>query len=161
MNNPTGLEKTLSELPANTIIFDSFVKANSLVTSGKFKRIVVSVSGGSDSDLIVDIISKVSPNAEYVYFDTGLEYQATKCYTEYALKRTGCAGCPFGRDFEFELDVLEKYEPKLYKAVCNIFKDSYEYTRKYREYRKLRENNEKQLQVGYQTSIFDYLSDES
>lgn len=58
----------------------------------------------------------------------------SKCYTEYGLKRTGCAGCPFGRDFEQELEVIEKYEPKLYGAVNKIFKDSYEYTRKYREF---------------------------
>lgn len=343
MKESNDLNKLLSELPKNTIIFDSYVKANSLVTSDEFKRIVVSVSGGSDSDLIVDIISKLTSQAEYVYFDTGLEYQATKdhldylehkygieikrirakvpvpsacikkgqpfiskpvsefisrlqrnnfkwvdkpyeeliqeypkcssalkwwcndkgrgmdtsffninrnkylkeflidnpptfkisnkccdlakkdtahqfihpedldvvgvrkaeggarirynsctslskeentyrpifwytqadktdyeafadikhsrCYTEYGLKRTGCAGCPFGRDFEFELEVLEKYEPQLYKAACNIFKKSYEYTRKYREYRELREKDEKQLQVGYQTTIFDYLPD--
>lgn len=58
----------------------------------------------------------------------------SKCYTEYGLKRTGCVGCPYGRDFENELEVVQKYEPKLYKAVCNIFKDSYEYTRKYKAF---------------------------
>lgn len=58
----------------------------------------------------------------------------SKCYSEYGLKRTGCAGCPFGRNFENELEVIEKYEPKLYKAVNNIFDKSYEYTRKYREF---------------------------
>lgn len=56
------------------------------------------------------------------------------CYTEYGLKRTGCAGCPFGKDFENELKIIEKYEPKLFKAVNNIFGDSYEYTRQYREF---------------------------
>lgn len=56
------------------------------------------------------------------------------CYTEYGLKRTGCAGCPFGRDFEEELRVIENYEPKLFKAVNNIFGDSYNYTRKYKEF---------------------------
>ncbi len=56
------------------------------------------------------------------------------CYTEYGLKRTGCAGCPFGRDFEYELEVIQKYEPRLYKAVNNIFGESYEYTRRYREF---------------------------
>lgn len=64
----------------------------------------------------------------------------SKCYTEYGLKRTGCCGCPYGRDFEDELRVIQKYEPKLYKAVTNIFKYSYEYTRKYREFRKMMEN---------------------
>lgn len=58
----------------------------------------------------------------------------SKCYTEYGLKRTGCAGCPFGGDFEKELLIIEKYEPKLFVAVNNIFGDSYEYTRKYREF---------------------------
>lgn len=64
------------------------------------------------------------------------------CYTEYGLKRTGCCGCPYGRDFEEELEVINEYEPKLYKAVNNIFKDSYEYTRKYREFRKMMENKQ-------------------
>lgn len=63
----------------------------------------------------------------------------SKCYTKYGLERTGCAGCPFGRDFEFELEVIQKYEPKLYKAVNNIFGNSYEYTRKYREFYKQKE----------------------
>lgn len=66
----------------------------------------------------------------------------SKCYTDYGLQRTGCAGCPFGRNFEFELEVLEKYEPKLFKAVNNIFKYSYEYTRKYKEYIKLRNKDQ-------------------
>lgn len=60
----------------------------------------------------------------------------SKCYREYGLTRTGCAGCPFGQKFEDELVVIETYEPKLYKAVNNIFGDSYEYTRKYREFQK-------------------------
>lgn len=60
----------------------------------------------------------------------------SKCYTNYGSKRTGCAGCPFGRDFEKELEIIERYEPKLFKAVNNIFGDSYEYTRQYKEFRK-------------------------
>lgn len=58
------------------------------------------------------------------------------CYRVYGLKRTGCVGCPFGRDFENELEVAKKYEPKLYEAVNNIFKESYEYMRVYREFKK-------------------------
>ncbi|WP_154520500.1 phosphoadenosine phosphosulfate reductase family protein [Clostridium sp. WB02_MRS01] len=82
--------------------------------------------------------------------DTKLDYEAhynichSKCYTEYGLKRTGCAGCPFGRDFEFELEVIQKYEPKLYKAVNSIFGKSYEYTRQYREFCKAMNEQEKQ-----------------
>ncbi len=58
----------------------------------------------------------------------------SRCYTEYGLKRTGCAGCPFGKEFEEELSVIEKYEPKLFKAVNNIFGDSYAYTRAYKKF---------------------------
>lgn len=61
----------------------------------------------------------------------------SKCYTEYRLIRTGCSGCPFGRDFEQELEIIQKYEPKLFVAVNNIFKDSYEYTRRYKEFCKV------------------------
>lgn len=66
----------------------------------------------------------------------------SKCYSEYGLKRTGCAGCPYGRDFEYELGIIKKYESKLYVAVNNIFGDSYEYTRKYREF--VKEMNQKE-----------------
>ena len=58
------------------------------------------------------------------------------CYTEYGLKRTGCPGCPYGRDFEYELEAIEQYEPKFYRAVMHIFGESYEYTRGYREFQK-------------------------
>ena len=68
------------------------------------------------------------------------------CYTEYGLKRTGCIGCPFNRNIEYELEIMAKYEPKLYKAACNIFKESYEYTRKYREYVK-RKNDLQNIQI--------------
>ena len=56
------------------------------------------------------------------------------CYEVWGLKRTGCVGCPFNRKLEEELDVIQKYEPNLYKAACNVFHDSYEYTRQYREF---------------------------
>lgn len=68
-------------------------------------------------------------------YENNFDVIHSKCYSEYGLKRTGCAGCPFGRDFEFELEVIKQYEPRLYKAVNNIFKDSYEYTRKYNEFK--------------------------
>lgn len=59
----------------------------------------------------------------------------SRCYTEYGLKRTGCFGCPFGKRFEEEIDVVRKYEPKLLTAMENIFGESYEYTRKYLKFR--------------------------
>ena len=64
------------------------------------------------------------------------------CYVIYGLTRTGCAGCPFNSDFEEELEVIRECEPRLYKAVMNIFGQSYEYARTFKkfkeEYRKQR-----------------------
>lgn len=73
-------------------------------------------------------------NSDKLDYENAYDIEHSKCYTEYGLKRTGCAGCPFGRDFENELEIIQKYEPKLYKAVNFIFGDSYEYTRRYREF---------------------------
>ena len=70
--------------------------------------------------------------------DDKLEYRKlfnvnnSKCYTVYGLKRTGCVGCPFGKNYKEELEIIKKYEPKLYRAVTNLFKDSYEYLNKYK-----------------------------
>lgn len=63
------------------------------------------------------------------------EIQTSRCYTKYGLKRTGCAGCPFGRGFEEELAILKEYEPNLYEAANNIFGKSIRYTRNYYRYR--------------------------
>ena len=70
--------------------------------------------------------------------DDKLEYRKlfnvnnSKCYTVYGLKRTGCVGCPFAKNYKEELEIVKKYEPKLYKAVTNLFKDSYEYMNNYK-----------------------------
>ena len=52
------------------------------------------------------------------------------------MKRTGCVGCPYNPNIIDELNVIQKYEPKLYTAAINVFGKSYEYTKKYREFRK-------------------------
>ena len=76
-------------------------------------------------------------------YDEHYNITHSRCYEEYGLKRTGCAGCPFGRDFEHELEVIQKYEPRLYKAVNNIFGESYKYTRRYREFCKQMKEKER------------------
>ena len=74
------------------------------------------------------------------------------CYTVYGLRRTGCVGCPFGSKWEEELAAIKEYEPKLYTAACNIFGESYEYTRKYR---KFKEAYKREKRKGGQIDLFD------
>lgn len=69
---------------------------------------------------------------EYKEF-CGVTY--SDCYEVWGFKRTGCCCCPFGSGFEYELEVVRQYEPKLYSAACKIFGPSYEYTRKYRKFK--------------------------
>lgn len=70
------------------------------------------------------------------------------CYTVWGLKRTGCAACPFGSKFEDELRTIKQYEPQLYKAAQSVFGKSYEYTRKYREFKAKMKAKRKPTQAG-------------
>lgn len=70
-------------------------------------------------------------------FKDHYDIRYSDCYEVWGLPRTGCSGCPYAQDFESELEAVEKYEPKLYKALNNVFGESYDYTRKYREFQKM------------------------
>ena len=61
--------------------------------------------------------------------------QHSDCYKVWGMKRTGCPGCPYGKEFEQELELMQKHEPKFYRAVLKIFGASYEYTRGYLRFR--------------------------
>lgn len=237
------------------------------------RRIIVFVSGGADSDIVIDVVSKLDPEKKviYIFFNTGIEYQATMrhldfleqkygieikrvraavpvplgckrygqpfwskfvsdmiyrlqkhgfkwedkpleelikeypqcraalrwwcnfdsakdgeswdnyrpifwfldedkrqyeetfsilhsdCYRVYGSKRTGCAGCPFGRNFEQELAACKMYEPKLYEAIVKIFGDSYEYTRGFLRFRESQKQKAKSPadDHGEQIKIFE------
>ena len=70
----------------NMAIFDSIVKANSVINSRESgERVMCSISGGKDSDIMLDLIWNIDTDnrVEYVWFDTGLEYQATKNHLVY------------------------------------------------------------------------------
>jgi 3'-phosphoadenosine 5'-phosphosulfate sulfotransferase (PAPS reductase)/FAD synthetase len=67
----------------NEIIKNTFVTAQSVCNM--YNNIMVSISGGSDSDIMMDIMCKVDKDhkCHYVFFDTGIEYQATKDHIDY------------------------------------------------------------------------------
>ena len=62
------------------LIVDSFTKADSVINRKGYQRPMCSISGGADSDIMLDLCHKVDEDGKiaYVWFDTGLEYQATK-----------------------------------------------------------------------------------
>ena len=72
-------------------------------------------------------------DAKAEYIDL-FDIRRSDCYEVWGFKRTGCVGCPFGRKVQDELAVAERFEPNLVRAARTIFADSYEYTRRYREY---------------------------
>ena len=67
----------------NANIQQAFAKA--LNQYRRHNNIAVSVSGGKDSDIVVDIMSKLDDDKKirYIWFDTGLEYRATKEHLSY------------------------------------------------------------------------------
>ena len=67
-----------------------FAKGKNYIKGNKGK-IACAVSGGSDSDIMVDILTKLDDERKiiYVFFDTGIEYQATKEHLDYLEKRYG------------------------------------------------------------------------
>ena len=76
----------------NLIISDMFTKANQVINNSGYKNIVASISGGADSDIVLDLCERIrnkDVNITYVWFDTGLEYKATKEHLKYLENRYG------------------------------------------------------------------------
>lgn len=76
-------------------------------------------------------------------------------YEVYGLTRTGCCGCPISYKAVEDLEKIGKYEPNVVKAAWNIFGKSYEYRRKYNEYKKRRDEEDEQ--IPGQMSITDFI----
>ena len=77
-------------------------------------------------------------DADRLEYEQEFNVVHSKCYTLYGLKRTGCAGCPFGREYHNEgRSLIEAFEPKLNKAIENMWGEVYEYTNKYHEFQKM------------------------
>ena len=84
----------------------------------------------------------------------GIRY--SDAYEVYGLSRTGCCGCPISHRAVQDLELIRPYEPNVVKAAWNIFGKSYEYRRKYVEYKKQRMDNEAEQnrQIEGQLSLF-------
>lgn len=61
----------------NQTIYSSLITAQSKLSNPRYAgRIMCSVSGGSDSDCVLELLSHCEgfKDVQYVWFDTGLEY---------------------------------------------------------------------------------------
>ena len=78
-----NLSDVLSRFPRNTAIQEMVFKTLDHIENEATKdgKIMVSISGGSDSDIMLDLFERIGyPQGlvTYVWYDTGLEYDATK-----------------------------------------------------------------------------------
>ena len=73
----------------------------------------------------------------------GIRY--SDAYEVYGLTRTGCCGCPISYKAVDDLEKIKPFEPQVVKAAWNIFGKSYDYRKKYNEY-KAKRDEEKKLQ---------------
>ena len=73
----------------NFAILDGYAKAQAVIQ--RHNTAMCSISGGSDSDIVLDIIHNVDENGKvtYCWFDTGLEYRATKEHLDYLEQKYG------------------------------------------------------------------------
>lgn len=60
------------------LVEDAFTKCDSVLQ--KYDNIMLSYSGGADSDVMLDMVWRLGylPKCKVVFFDTGIEYKATK-----------------------------------------------------------------------------------
>lgn len=77
------MQELLEMFPNNPTVLDAVIKTedhiNRVASDGG--KIMVSISGGSDSDVMLDMFERLGYDEGeviYVWFDTGLEYDATK-----------------------------------------------------------------------------------
>ena len=89
MNDNVELLNMLENAPKNTTIGNALVKCFHTVQT--HENILASVSGGSDSDVMIDLLvrSGGKDKTTFVFFNTGLEYEATKRQLEHLETKYG------------------------------------------------------------------------
>ena len=82
--------KIIDSAPRNKNIVETLLRSYKVLR--EHRNIAVSISGGSDSDIIMHLTELMKPkdsNVKYVFFDTGLEYKATRRHLDSLIKRYG------------------------------------------------------------------------
>lgn len=122
-------------------------KAEGGVRSGRYKDCFSEHEKRSAK--MPDGIARLRPafwltNADKVEYEQAYGIEHSRCYTEYGMTRTGCAGCPYNLHLKEDLQILKDYEPTLYKACMNVFGKSYEYTEEFHKFRAELKQKEKE-----------------
>lgn len=122
MKKANSIEELIADCPVNDVIGDNLIRAYSIINSPKYHSIVCSVSGGSDSDDMLDIVWRCDKDNKvvYVWFDTGLEYQATKEHLTYLEEKYGIEIYPYKAIKPIPLSCKEYGEPFLSKRASNF-----------------------------------------
>lgn len=87
-----------------------------------YPKIMVSVSGGADSDIVLDLVERIGyPLSEvhYAFFDTGLEFAATKRHLEYLEQKYGITIERYRAKIPVPLGVKKYGVPFLSKKISN------------------------------------------
>ena len=95
---------------------------------GDHSKIFVGISGGSDSDIVIDLLERVLKEntfnydceIHYVFFDTGIEYEATKRHIAYLEKTYGVKIEPIRAKVPVPLGVKKYGVPFLSKYVSEM-----------------------------------------
>lgn len=92
------------------------------------------------------------------WYRRNMNIKYSDAYEVYGLTRTGCCGCPISWKAVDDLQKIGKYEPNLEKAAWNVFGKSYDYRKKYNEYKAERMLKEKIAAENCegQTTLFDW-----
>lgn len=82
-----NINEIVDSAPNRPIIQNTLMKTDVKLTY--YRNPVISVSGGSDSDIMIDIVERVRGDRKviYVWFDTGIEYDATERHLDDLEKR--------------------------------------------------------------------------
>lgn len=88
------MQELLELFPNNPTVLDAVIKTEDHINrvAREGGKIMVSVSGGSDSDIMLDMFERLGYDegeVVYVWFDTGLEYDATKRHLKYLEQKYG------------------------------------------------------------------------
>lgn len=89
MDSKTSFDFIISQAPDNFVIQDALAKCYEVVE--EHNHILCSCSGGGDSDVVVDMLIRcgAKDKTDFVFFDTGLEYDATHEHLDYLEHKYG------------------------------------------------------------------------